>query len=517
MIKLFRTYSSFFLVILIKYTFLLVYVDCEVITWRDFKEDIIFFVIILSLLVSYLGKNLFFKYSLIIIYLLYFLLETCSYLAVSSNFTSSFMYVLIETTDGELKEFANSYFNFKTILLITLMILLFFLLKRKVYNNKKMKLYYSIFITIFLIFLLKITGLIESNAYHNVVRGIYGYYELQHNYEVSSSLVNNEDVKLTSNNDVLVVVLGESTSSRHMQLYGYNRKTTPLLSSIKDSLYVYNDVISTDVITTKALPLILTSSHKEEKNTSSFNIIDIYNKAGFKTYWLSNQRPIGYYDNIISKIASSSNYVKFLNHRDEVRTTSYDEVLIPELNLVLREEGKKIIFIRLIGTHFKYKNRYPKEYYKFKNNTKKSEKTDITNHYDNAILYNDFVVYSILKGLIKTKAKSALLYLSDHGENVYDDNSSFFGRTEGNLIESMFEIPFLLWTSKDFEYPKDFVYKPNRKFMSDYTFESLGHIFGVKHKDMDFTRSIFSNLYKERKRIIVDGIDYDKEFLIKNE
>ena len=153
---------------------------------------------------------------------------------------------------------------------------------------------------------------------------------------------------------------------------------------------------------------------------------------------------------------------------------------------------------------------------RFLSNAKSTKKERILNYYDNAVLYNDFIVYSMIKELQNQNKKSALLYLSDHGENVYD-GTDFFGRSEDVLTKSMFEIPFLVWVSNNFELPEDFEYKPDRKFIADHTYESVGHLFGVMYKDMDINKSIFSNSFKERKRTVIDGIDYESYFLDKHE
>lgn len=470
----------------------------------------------MSILYSNVFKKQFFIDVLCFFYVWYFVLETTSYMAVSSNFTSSYMFLLIESNQLELSEFTASYMNAKIILFLVLMIVMFFVIRnKKLEINNSKRILFGALTFLGIIALLKFTGLIENNAYHNIVRGTYGYFELQKSVEFNTEISKNS-IQISADNEVLVVVLGESTTSRHMQLYGYKRETTPLLNAIKDSLFVYNNVISTDVITTKSIPKILTSIDNTSKKDTSTNIIHLFNEAGYKTYWLSNQRPIGFYDNQISEIASVSSYFKFFNHEDEVKTTSYDEVLFPEFNKTLKEKGRKVIFLRLIGTHFDYRKRYPKAYNKFVSNVNITKKETIINHYDNAVLYNDFVVYSLIKGLQKHHAKSALLYLSDHGENVYDD-TDFFGRSETILRKSMFEIPFFVWVSKDFQLPKDFEYEPNRLFMADHTYESIGHLFGVMYKDMDVHKSIFSNRFKERKRKVIDNIDFDTYFLEKHE
>ena len=513
--KKLKTYIIFGLPILIKYIFLFIFVGIYYFNFKDLIEDLLFFIIILILFYNNTLNNRFLANSLIVVYIFNYILEGTSYLAVSSNFTSSYMYVLIESNQAELKEFIGSYQNIKIISFLVLLILSFFLLKNiKLRKYATNRFFISVGIVFAIIVLLKFTGLIESNAYHNVLRGTYGYFDLQRNFQLNT-LIAKEDVQVIKDNDVLVVVFGESTTRNHMELYGYGRKTNPYLTSCKDSLYVYNDVISTDIITTKSVPKMLTSLSNGDYSEIETSIIDVFKIAGYKTYWLSNQRPIGYYDNRISEIASRSDYLKFFNHIDEVTTLSYDEVLLPKFSEILSENGKKVIFLSLIGTHFDYDKRYPKGFEKF-NKLNASNREEIINHYDNAIYYNDYIVFSFLKDLRKSHGKNAFIYLSDHGENVYD-HGDFFGRTESNLTKGMFDIPFVVWTSESFELPEDFEYKHDREFMADNLYESIGHLFGIKHKDMDFTKSIFSATFQKRKRIVVNGLNYDEYFFQKDE
>ncbi|MBP0903653.1 sulfatase-like hydrolase/transferase [Mariniflexile gromovii] len=515
MLKKIKPFLVFLLPLFLKYIFLFITVGYKLLNYEDVFEDLIFCIIVYIALNTNVFKKQFYKNCILALYVFYFALEGASYMAVSSNFTSSFMYVLIESSKGELKEFVHSYNNMGIVVFIALMVVSFFLLKRNQEERKSAKVFLiGLTIILALTILLKFTGLIESNAYHNIVRGAYGYYDLQRDFKLNAS-IKKEDIELKNHNDVLVVVLGESTTSHHMGLYGYYRQNTPNLTAFKDSLFVYNNVISSDVFTLKAVPKMLTSLSNDSNIHDKTNIISIFSLAGYKTYWLSNQRPISYHDNAISKIAATADFFKFYNHKIDKNTSVLDEILLPKYDEILKEPGKKVIFIRLIGTHFDYFKRYPSTFNKYDIKTD-SEKKKVKNQYDNAVLYNDFIVYSILKSLKKEQGKNALVYISDHGENVYDDGD-FIGRNESNLKKNMFDIPFIVWTSKDFELPTDFEYVPNRKFMADHLYESLGHLFGVKYKNMDFSKSIFSNTFKERKRIVVTGKDYDTYFTTKHE
>ena len=518
MFKRFKFIFILSIPLLCKYVFLLFFIDWNLFDFQDVAEDVLFFVIMVLLLFSKPINKQYFTNFVCFIYVLYVILETASYMAVSSNFSSSFMYLLLESNTDELSEFTTSYINVPIILFIILSGISFFIIRKLEFRTSNK--FYSIIGllgVLCIIVILKFTGLVESNAYHNIIRGTYGYIDLQNSVKLNSN-IKKEDITLKADNEVLVFVLGESTAREHMQIYGYKRENTPLLNSIKDSLYVYNNAISTDVFTLKSVPKMLTSLDVNSKKEKAFNIVEVFNTAGYDTYWLSNQRPISYHDNAISKIASGSSMFKFYNHIIDKNALVLDEAILPDYKEILKKPGKKVVFLRLIGTHFDYNKRYPKSFNKFGNNkSKKSKKNTVIDQYDNAILYNDYIVYSLIENLDKINTKSALLYVSDHGENVYDNGTDFFGRSEEILTKSMFEIPFVLWTSKDFIFPEDFEYNPKRKFMADHTYESIGHIFGVMHKSMYSDRSIFSNTFKERKRVVLKNVDYDEFFVEKNE
>ena len=95
MFKKMRSNLFIYLPFLCKYIFLLVFVDINLIIYQDLIEDVFFFAVIVGLL--NLTKNRFVQNWTLLVYIFYFVLETGSYIAASSNFTSSYMYVLIES------------------------------------------------------------------------------------------------------------------------------------------------------------------------------------------------------------------------------------------------------------------------------------------------------------------------------------------------------------------------------------------------------------------------------------
>ena len=71
--------------------------------------------------------------------------------------------------------------------------------------------------------------------------------------------------------------------------------------------------------------------------------------------------------------------------------------------------------------------------------------------YDNATLYNDFVVKSIID---KYKEKDAVVfYLSDHGLDVFDTDPDFFGHAKATpaSTEHCRHIPFMVYVSPTFQ------------------------------------------------------------------
>ncbi|WP_375236179.1 phosphoethanolamine transferase [Winogradskyella sp.] len=511
--KLFKQILVLSIPLLFKYLFFLVFVDWGVFDKNDLIEDVIFFILIAVLIHTEFFQKSIFKHLLIFAYIFYVVLETTSYLAVSSTFSSSYMYLLLESGNEELKEFALGYLSFPIIcVFLTYTILFFVLRKRKWILDFKYSNAIGALCLIVITGFLKFSGFIESNAYHNAVRGTYGYYDLQKNMKFAPK-VEEREVEIKANNEVLVLVLGESTDRNHMQIYDYSRNTNPLLSTKKDELYIYDNVISTDVFTLKAVPKILTSLNNESQAKGLVDIIQVFKAAGYSTYWLSNQRPISFHDNAISKIASGSTMFKFYNHLIDRDTKVLDQEILPDYEAILSKPGKKLIVLRLIGTHFDYDNRYPDAFEKFKS-VDASKKEKLIDEYDNAILYNDFIVNEIISKLKSKNTKSALIYLSDHGENIYNDGTDFFGRSEEILTKNMFDIPFLLWTSDSFDKPVDFQFEKYRAFTSQFTYESIGHVFGVVHKDMKVQNSLFSSFYIPKKRIIVGGKDYDSLFKV---
>ncbi|WP_396601751.1 phosphoethanolamine transferase [Algibacter sp. R77976] len=341
-------------------------------------------------------------------------------------------------------------------------------------------------------------------------------------YHTDTGKFKNVKVSNNRNNKLYVIVIGESTTSRNMSLYGYNRTTNPLLSRQKD-LSVFDNVISPHAGTTASITKSLSLKNFENSSMSfEGSIMQLLNAANYDTYWISNQQPVGFAETDITKIVYANRNKIYLNTEGTEEFNQYDDVIFDQIDSVISEESdtNKVLFIHIQGNHFYYKNRYPDSFNVFKENQKltvatKQNEFNIINEYDNAVVYNDFIINKIINKVKNKKTESFLLYFSDHGEEVYH-TIKFAGHNDDVGTLPMFQIPFLLWRSKNYIEKNNIQIDLERGYMTDDLFHSIADLCAVNNINVDLERSIFSNKFKERKRVILGNKDYDSLLSIEN-
>jgi len=315
-----------------------------------------------------------------------------------------------------------------------------------------------------------------------------------------------------------VVIIGEATSNWHMQLYGYNRPTNPKLSKIREQLIVFDSVISPHVHTVMSLDKILTLSDMHAPNKkNNTSIVQLANAAGYDTYWISNQRPVGLHERISSIIANAAKE-KYFVATDNSDDIIYDEALLPILDKVLKKPSKqKIIFLHLIGTHGRYSSRFPESYNYFKDNSlntkfKQEQAFKLINEYDNAIRYNDNIVNSVIDKVRQQNTNSFVLYFSDHGDELFD-TIDFIGHNEYQATRPMYEVPFIAWLSDEYKLNFNQTKRYNNFTKRAYNLEDFIYSFAdlakINFKQMDSTKSVFSDRFFRKPRLIRDNEDYD--------
>ncbi|MDR1746406.1 MAG: phosphoethanolamine transferase [Tannerella sp.] len=305
----------------------------------------------------------------------------------------------------------------------------------------------------------------------------------------------------------LVLVIGESLSRHHMSLYGYERDTNPLLSAQRQNLKVYRDVISPQVHTIPVIRSIFTfADHAHpEYLTERPSLFELFNRAGYETFMIDNQP--------LSEINSSYEpLLKLADHAINLSDVNQpDEIVLSALQQALKSDRRKLIVIHLMGSHAVYKFRYPASFERFdyrmqplaeKNFEPNVLAQTTTDQYDNSVLYNDYVISSMIKMLESSKESAAMVYFSDHGEEVYDFRD-FAGHVYEKASVYMCEIPLLVWMSESFrKRRKDLVFDESRPYSTADMLYSLSDIAGMDYKDFDRSRSLFSAFFTRHERQI---------------
>jgi heptose-I-phosphate ethanolaminephosphotransferase len=497
----------------------------------DFIENIIFSSILLLIINLFENKRIKKVLSLFFLFIINILTLTEISITVlyKSFFTPPVLFILMDSNQNEAYEYLQSNISSVVIILSSIVILLIPIIINTKYpiDNFLKKYIHPVFLkktlTVFTIIILTLSikySLLKYNLPYQIVTSYLSYKKnIQKNkaFETPYGNFNNitRNYKTDKNREIHIIIIGESTTRHHMGIYDYIRNTNPLLFQRND-IISFDNVISPHAYTLKSLEKILTlSNYEHPENKHKGTIIQLANKVGFKTYWLSNQGITRKNDMQTSIIARAAHTSKFINFSISNKYEHYDEELLPILkNILNKKEAKQFIFIHLIGSHTQYINRYPSTFTIYNTSDSLSRKARIINSYDNSIVYNDFIVNQIINLTENEDAESFIVYFSDHGEDVYESENRLLSHSENIGTKPMFDIPFIIWFSqkyinKNHNRLKIDIHRP---YMLDDLIFSIGDLLNLKFSLYDERRSIFSNNFINRKRIILNNIDYDIKY-----
>ena len=315
---------------------------------------------------------------------------------------------------------------------------------------------------------------------------------------------------------LIVIVIGESSSRHHYGLYGYSRETTPRLGQRTGQLLSFTDVISPHCHTVSALYKVLTFANFDGDAPGS-SVIDLFNRAGYRTFLLSNQPFLGEHETRTSTLFASCDRTFYTTGSGTgyYRSAHLDESLLPELDRVLRKEhGKSVVFLHLMGSHSRYSRRFPQDFKRFKDDPPYCiQHADVINDYDNSILYTDFILDSIIQKIESLDRPSAMLYFSDHSDAVYEDCQTA-GHSESARSRFMFEIPLLLYLSPQYKKAHaDLAQRvssyTDRPWQTDDLIYSMLSLSGITFDGFKTHKDILSPDFIPEKRFLA-GEDYDQ-------
>ncbi len=323
----------------------------------------------------------------------------------------------------------------------------------------------------------------------------------------------------------LVLVIGESTNRQRMSLYGYPRNTTPELDKLRDQLAVFDNVITPRPYTIEALQQVLTFADEENPDLylKTPSIVSMMKQAGYKTYWITNQQTMTKRNTMLTTFSEQADEQVYLNNNRNQNARQYDgDVLEPFAKALADPAERKFIVVHLLGTHMSYQYRYPETFEKFTDRQGVPEgisddQLPIYNSYDNAVLYNDFVVSSLIKDYAKTDPNGFLLYLSDHGEDVFDSaGHTTLGRNEGKPTAPMYTIPFMAYASPKWRESHDWKFAGDlqRPYSSSHLIHTWADLAGLSFTELDRSKSLVSDSFTPRPLLIGNPYQRDQKALI---
>jgi len=428
------------------------------------------------------------------------------------------LYTVFETNYNELTGFLNSYSKWYHVLIASTYIFTLILLIFKFNTNVKVK--HTYYIEIIVLICIAISYRFYERSLSLLTFNTYFEYKT-FSAEISKDISKSTSKYFTnvSNSDeeaLYVVIIGESTTRNNMGIYGYYRDTNPNLNKVKSELHLFKNVISPHIQTILSLDKVLSmGDYDHPENNKLGTVIQLANQAGFETYWLSNQKPIGAYESLVSLYAKA-NKNKFYVSNIYEDANKYDEILLPKLKETINQEAsKKMIFLHLEGSHISYHTKYPESFNFFTDEPQTQfatvETHQIINEYDNSVRYNDFIVSQIIKTVKNANKNSYVVYFSDHGEEVFKDYE-YFGHHESIGSNAMFEIPFIVWTSDKYKEKSkiNFDNQLERKYNLEDFIYSFSEISRIKFDQFQPTKSVFNTDFQFKKRIILKGVNYDE-------
>lgn len=289
---------------------------------------------------------------------------------------------------------------------------------------------------------------------------------------------------------LLVLVIGETARAGNFSLYGYERETNPRLA--KQDIVTFLDVSSCGTATAISLPCLFSASPRSDFDVTDArftqNLLDIAKAAGYDVFWKDNDDGCkGVCERVNTVDAKTGNKQPFC-----FGSYCHDDILTDGLEeRIGKLERDTIIVLHMMGSHGPtYFKRYPESFRRFlpacdTADLQNCTREQIINTYDNTILYTDYVVSSVIDILKKyPELESSMIYVSDHGESLGENNIYLHGLPYAIAPEEQKKVPMILWLSQKLRDKTDYgcLQKKgqNDRYSHDNFYHSVLRLAGIK-------------------------------------
>lgn len=268
----------------------------------------------------------------------------------------------------------------------------------------------------------------------------------------------------------VILIIGESENRDRMTAFNPELKddSTPWLTGMAKSnqAILYKKAYSNFPATALALEQVLTSENQygDQQFSDAVSILDVANKAGYETWWLGNHNRMANGTSAYGLVAEAAKHKLWTNPAPQ------DDKALLDLLKKVPKDGNNFVIIHMYGSHTRYMDRYPAGYPEVHNSTKAS-----VVQYDTSVKYTDEIMGRIFDYAEKNLNLKALIYTSDHGEDMAN------GHGEGGFTFAMVHTPVFFYFSPEYrkDYPQLVSNVEKHKddlFTNDLMFDSLSGI-----------------------------------------
>ena len=256
---------------------------------------------------------------------------------------------------------------------------------------------------------------------------------------------------------VLVLVVGETARAANFSLIGYPRETNPELA--KADVTVFSNVKSCGTSTEVSLPCMFSpygrENYDERRIKHSEGLLDVLARAGYTVKWIDNQS--GCKGVCMGKGIEYEKTDALLAPELCADAECHDEILARQLSQELAQvRGNTVFVLHMMGNHGPaYFRRYPEAFRRFIPDCPTAElrecsRLEVVNAYDNAILYTDHVLASVIRTLASNPRPldSAMIYVSDHGESLGERGLYLHGMPYAIAPDLQTHVPMVVWMSR---------------------------------------------------------------------
>lgn len=341
----------------------------------------------------------------------------------------------------------------------------------------------------------------------NYIYAVARYYQRQANANRRFVILDENPVRgepQAAQPKVLLLVVGETARAANFSLYGYKRKTNPLLE--KQDIIVFRNTVSCGTSTAISLPCMFSHLPRKKFDVDNAkytqNLVDLLALAGCGVLWREN-------DDGCKGVCTRVTTEEMQNSGNKILCSDgscHDEILLEGLEEKLAAVTRDtIIVLHTIGSHGPaYYKRYPERFNRFRPECDTADlqncrREEIENTYDNTILYTDYIVSSAIDILKKfPQYASALIYVSDHGESLGENHLYLHGLPYPVAPDEQKKVPFILWASDKTKQELGNSWAclqkqaAEKSFSHDNLFHSVLGLFNVRTAPYDKSADIFA-------------------------